>query len=772
MPITQIQIDALKTTAATLTSQVNALVADTLPVLDPTIKNFAASQSTITLGQVVVLNAIVTNADTLKLNGVDVTLPVTVKPPDVGPEVYALTATGMAGSTPVTETLTVQVNEVVVPPPSGELVPVKGPRQISMQLSWMADFILASALTQREVPWTIQPDPTTGMLVKPMKGRRPARRRVWHHLTAIQGLYSHYPSFGPDGLSAPYEPNVGSDIAAIANDLRKRPMPVGRGRGIDYLSPYCSVVSHPPTRDDGTVNPRMPLWLCLRHDGRMLFWHRIIGVQDAGQIPGINYCTVFAVDRIGRTTFLVCDFGVPDMGTPSKWTKSRIARVERATGKQTATVPEDASKYVVTTFYDMPKGLPVSVRFDDQNPPNAYVADNLSGNITKHAFDGTFLGVVANVPGIVSMSWEAGKLHCVVNTSEIKVVDLATGMVGPNINLIPGQVTGPSAPYGGKFWGIEVDRFGTCGIKGTLYVTRDIGGGNLDAWMFEPDLTSTVGYKDATWRGGHSRNIVGDYETVGEPFGHYPWNVTPHDEEGLLSAAGVSGQFQMIACYEKVTDAPPDIPDSINYKYEFANRGMKVWMKGGVKASPFNKPSLCCITTKEGASPFKDCSFDEMAEKPFDDTEAFIQGGLIGQFRRDDIAGEDLYCVLRMVYLNSLRGLREGQQVVLDTLNAWWQGKGRKVPDNIDPAGHPVTVFGDERGIYAQSNADGTGVEMWYRDYKDPYPNDPNKAIPIPAGATIIVDEGTPFESMTLTHGDHALTVRGAGMTRAIVVRK
>lgn len=757
---TQEQIDALKVTAATLTAQVNALTPDvtTPPVANPTITGFAATPGTITAGHSTVLDAIVANAISLTLDGTPVTLPVTVTP--TADHTYTLQATGAPGTRPAVALAGVVVNAVVTtPPPSGELIPVKGPRQISMQLSWMADFIPKSALTPREVPWTILPDPATGFLAKPMNGKNPARVRVWNHLGTIQGLYSHYPEFGPDGMSAPYESNVGSDIAAIANDLRRRPRPYGK-RGIAYLTPYCSVHDHPATRPDGTINPRMPLWLCLDHAGNLYFWMADGSLQYAGHIPGINYCTVFAIDEIALTTFYVCDFGVPDMGTPSKFTKSRIAKVERATGRQTATKPENASEYVVTTFYDMPNGLPVSVRTDEE--VNVYVADNLSGKLTKITPQGV-VSTVATVPGVVAMAYDAGKLVCVVNTSEVKVVDIATGTVGPNINLIPGQVTGPSAPYGGKFWSISIDRNGTFGIKGTIAVTRDIGGGNLDCWFWEPDVTSPVGYKNATWHGGQGWDRVGDFLTVGETFGHYPWAAEFHRHQALMAVSGVSGQFQMLVAYATANEVPPQKPFN-KYKWEFGVRGAKVWSKGGVKASPFNKPSLCCITTKEGWSPFKDCSFDEMAERSFDSCEAFVQGGLIGQFRRDDIVGEDLYCVLQMIYANSQRHLREGQ-ALLDQLDAWWVSKGRTVPPSILSSGDPITVFGAEEGIYAQAKADGSGVEMWRRDYKDP-------AIPVPAGAVVVVDEGTPFESTELTPGDHALTVRGAGMTRAIVVRK
>lgn len=86
------------------------------PIVQPAISGFAATPASITAGQSAVLNASVSGAVVLLLNGSPIPgLPLTVTPAQT--MTYTLEATGAAGSTPATASLSITVAPVVVEPP-------------------------------------------------------------------------------------------------------------------------------------------------------------------------------------------------------------------------------------------------------------------------------------------------------------------------------------------------------------------------------------------------------------------------------------------------------------------------------------------------------------------------------------------------------------------------------------------------------------------------------------------------------------------------------
>jgi hypothetical protein len=78
------------------------------PPTNPTITNFSATPATINAGQSATLNATVTNATALTVDGAAATLPMTVTPSAT--HSYALVATGAAGTTPANASATVTVS--------------------------------------------------------------------------------------------------------------------------------------------------------------------------------------------------------------------------------------------------------------------------------------------------------------------------------------------------------------------------------------------------------------------------------------------------------------------------------------------------------------------------------------------------------------------------------------------------------------------------------------------------------------------------------------
>lgn len=657
-------------------------------------------------------------------------------------------ANGGTACGPLTETQAC----VVEPAPTG-LIPLKSTQIVHTQDNWKADFVPADKIAARtNMPWNVFADPAKKILAHPMNGVKPTRIQAWPHTGVSPGLYSKVPHM--DGnISEPYNPEIAvgnhDHLHYNTDDLRSRP-PHSGPRGYAEVSPFCIVLDHPPTTPDGTVIPRAPTWIPIRHDGWIQFIMPDGSLVDVGQIPGVFVLRDACVDEHDRVFMLGCDLGTWVPATDS-WSGARIVRIDRTLGKGSATSPEDASKYVVTTEIG---GLKQPVAICSVPDGTVYAADADPGVILEKK-----LGQVATqwlpFPGIRTLRYNAGKLYCSDNFNRVFIIDVATKVVGSN--LMPSQYVGGPTEFNGRFYTLSVDVNGTFGPVGDIAISKSGGGaGNLEAWLIPAD-GSTVRYGNGIYGSGLAKRQVGDVKNVPEWYGHYNWLYQHHRWQGIMVCCGFSNLMMTIAA-----NPPTPAEDPSFDFYHICSRGSMLIRKGAGKlATEHAVPSFTCLVSREGFSPFKGCSFDEMAERPFDETEAFIQRGMIGSYLRN-FSGTDLWVIMAYIYTGSMRSIREGKALT-DAIKAWWIAKYGPVPF-ADGADSPVIVDSEKYLEARQVNGviSVAVYDLWGHVLSTPLP-----------AYQVIVDEGQPGEFIytgSLPAGLHALTVKAAGFGQRVTI--
>jgi len=679
-------------------------------------------------------------------------------------------------------TLTAQVNalvpDVVVPPPpppppTGK-VPVLGTSRMHQQQNWMADWIDATVAKGRALPWTLGADLPNGVLAYPKNGIKPTRVQAWHLWGNQTELYSEIPWFDSQGRSHPYNGAAGDDFGVQTQDLTARP-PADGPRGLCMPVTYTTTIPHPtifPAADatipkvpnTGAI-PRHPLVIWVRHDGMMQLGYADGRVRNLGFLPGIKHSHDACIDGRfltngpARKIIYVCDLGTK--AANGLWSGGRIARVDRTPGAEAVggTPAENPSAYAVTTFVAC--GYPLAVRSDETGAVY-YIDEDKGGVISKVPLGGAAM-TLCTVPGAFAMDYANGKLYVVCNNNAVHVVDATTGAVGPN--LMPAGSLYPPIVRGSEFFTISVDANGTCGPIGAFCSSRVHTGGNVNIYHFAAD-GSVITNIYPTAQGYQT---VGDAKQVHEIFGHYIWQSGKyHIDQAVRFVGGYAN------CPVGVLVMDPPYPASaVVADYTLGFRGSRVIARGGVLDDK-TRPSLTCLMSREGWSMFAGCSNDEIAEMPFDAAEAWIHGGYAGSFRRDDIVGDDLYCLMLYHLLNSQRHIREGAACVT-ALNAWWTGKGRAMPPSFIPitilTTDPQSLHNDGNGIALRLEVRETAPGV-YRigvfgngssDTK--YSSILEIVTPIPADALIVVDKGMPGQVTPgpLASGWHAFTVQAAG---------
>ncbi|HEY5220015.1 MAG TPA: hypothetical protein VIJ16_09405, partial [Gemmatimonadaceae bacterium] len=610
------------------------------------------------------------------------------------------------------------------------------------QQNWMADYADPAKLVPRAVPWTLP------AIVAPMGGAKPARVRMWHTFGQEIGLYSSLPHFNSDGLSAPWSPQIGDDFQAIVADLKKRPPSDGL-RGIAMVTPYGSAVDHPYAQPDGTPIPRAPTWMWGRHDGQLELLYADGHVYNAGQIPGVTHMHDWCVDEQNRKIIYACELGTPV--SPGKFTGGKVVHVDRATGAGSIAGAEDATKYVVTDYLT---GLiyPTGVCTDESS--NVYVADFGTGNVYKNG------AVWITIPGAFGIRYHAGSVYVLTDSISVQAVNCTTGVIGPNL-FAGTPSTGAGFQAGSMFATISIDRNGTFGPAGNIAVSRSHGTNNIDVWIYEGGAVKTA---HNTMGGDLGYMKVGDIIYTQDTYSHYPWAFSYHRWQGRVLSAGFTSHPKELVAYSTATEVPQEESDSITNGYSLGGMAMQAIRKGGSQSSPLNKPSLTCLMTREGWSPFAGCSSDEIAEMPFDAAEAWIKQGMIGSFRRDDLLPIEMFALLVFFYRQSQRYLIAGG-ALMTSLKAWWVGKYGPVPLlSSFPAG---AYTPDAAQLLVPTLVNGVWtVVVWENGWPT------TKAIP--ASYEILVDEGLPTSAPLSpgVTGAHALTAKAAGIAQLAIVMK
>jgi hypothetical protein len=678
------------------------------------------------------------------------------------------------------------VSPLVSSPVTGK-VPVLGTARMHEQQNWMADWIDATVAKGRALPWKLGADLPNGILAYSKKGATPVRAQAWHVWGNPTELYSEIPWFDPSGRSHPYSPQTSDDFAVMVADLDARP-PSDGPRGLAMPVSQTTVIPHPtffppadaamPKSPNTGVIPRHPLVMWLRHDALLQFGYADGRVDSVGFIPALQHvhdaCIDgrFMTDDRARKRIYVCELGTKD--GKGKWSGGRIALVDRMPGVHGpgGIPPENPSKYTVTTV--VAAGYPTAVRSDETGAVY-FIDDDKGGEITKIPFGGA-PAKLCTVPGAFAMDYANGKLYVICKTTEVHIVDARTGAIGPN--LMPPQYLYIPFPRGTDFLTISVDANGTCGPVGAFSCSRVHGYFNVNTWQFSAD-GSVCKYRNAIYGSGQGWNTCGDAKYVHELFGHYDWiGGKYHTDQAVRFVGGYANSPIGVIVLD------PSYPAQAAVDYTAVWRGMKVICRGG-PLDDKKRPSLTCLMSREGWSPFAGCSNDEIAEMTFDAAQAWIQGGYAGSFRRDDIVGTDLYCVMLLHLVNSQRHIREGAAFIA-AFQSWFKAKHGPLPAvpadvvgvftvdataHRDPLSIPYrlevreTTPGNYRiGIFGSMSSDTRYAGV---DYST------NATIgPVPSTAVIVADQGTPQEKTlpaTLSPGWHAFTVRAAGWATGAV---
>ncbi len=738
--------------------------ADPPPLSLPVVDSFAAAPSVVTVGATILLAWTTTNADSVSIdNGVGVQAAdgsIQITPAASG--TYHLTAIGPGGTAQASVSIT--VNPVVVP--TGKM-PVLGTVRYHQQQNWQADWIDATVAKGRGLPWTLGADLPNGILARTKNGVTPTNAQAWHLWGNPTELYSEIPWFDPAGRSHPFNSEASDDIAQIVADLGIRPPSEGQ-RGLAMPVALTTTIPHPTFQTDGSVIPRAPLVIWLRHDALLQFGYASGEMENVGRIPGMTHTHDACL--FGRFTFYICDLGTKNAA--GIWIGGRIAHVDRTPGAvgSGGTPAEDPSKYVVTTLASA--GYPTAVRVDEVGA--VYFIDlDKAGQITKIPPNGTPF-TLCTVPGVFAMDYALGKLYVICTDNQVRIIDASTGTVGPNLQTatyMPPNV--PIATKGGDFFTVSVDAKGTCGPIGAFSCSRVHGKGNTNVWQFSPD-GATLQYGDQIYQGSATWATVG--RNVHERFGHYDWlGGKYHVDQAVRFVGGYANCPVGILVMDPTQPNGQPYPAQVVVDYTVIWRGMKVICQGG-PIDDKQRPSLTCLMSREGWSMFAGCSNDEVAEMPYDAQEAWIHGGYAGSFRRDDIVGNDLYCVMMFHLVNSQRFIREGT-AAYTALRAWWSGKGRPFPPS--PAAVVTTFTSDplerlevrETGVGSYRIGrftSGNSVDAHYSTANE-------QAGGVPNDAVIVVDQGMPSETTlpgNLTAGWHAFTVRAAGWATNAVTYK
>jgi hypothetical protein len=668
----------------------------------------------------------------------------------------------------------------VDPPPADKLVALLPSCKLHRQAfsQYKFDLVPQSKLAPREVPLNIPfvNDGGASIFAASKKGQPVTTWTCVPAWGAPTALYSEAPYFDPaTGTSRPLNTEFSDDFATMVGYMKQNPMPLGK-RGIAIPNGFGTYISHPHLFDAKNAPDKPTLWgtpIPFAPDG-LFFWHNAqVGlafkdhVQDAGFIPGIVHLHDACVDRTDRQYFYGCAIG-PKVGTA--YTGGRLVRIDRALGKGKNGVPEDATKYVVS---DVVTGLtyPTAVTMDDSG--NVYYVDAGTNQIWKKAPGAAAVVLTAACPYPFAMRYFVGYLYVMSRDNGVRLVNATTGSVGPNL-MTATDLTGPFG-LGVDFATISVDINGTCGPQGAFSVTRVHTHGNCNLWEFAPGGVSVKYGQQIVMPSMQGWNRAGWLKNVQEWFGHYLWLHEYHEFQAMKVTWGYADNW----VHYVVADGPYPVAGEI--PYQWVNHAMMVWKRAG----------LTTLTTTEGWSPFKGCSWDEIADMSladgspnFDGMRAFIAGGMITTTPRPELAtGIDSVKVIGTIVINSLRHIREGKPLI-DKWFAWAAANGLPATAPLDPI---VNVGDTEYPVYWEVNQPVPGGPLSIGAYDvgssaprtqhpggHPLPNTP------PTDAIVVLFEGFPALETTklgtMVAGEwYPATVRvpsnPAAPTRAVLIR-
>lgn len=540
-----------------------------------------------------------------------------------------------------------------------------------------ADFVRASALADREVPWIVPMfNAAAGEFCPPRNGVDPTTAHVLHVLGNPTQLYSQVQYFDARNAfrSDPFNPEIGDEFTTIVNDLTARPLPAGV-RGVALSTPYLTVIPHPSRFPAGAPNagqiiPRHPVASLVGHNGDWWLLYVIDGkvrLTYNGRLPGAKHIAHACVSRKDRTVIFVAELGTKIGANYAGSCVVRYDRVDAARGN--ATQDENVALYDRTVVIP---SLQYASNVHTDKDGHLFAVDAGTGNVYRLDSGTGAVTIAGNVQfgyAITEISDQADP-YVIGRDNMVRRLDLtpcATGgqfTAGPNL-MPSGNVT-TAAALGVDFWTASMDLEGSCGPVKNARFSRVHTGGNTNTYQFSNNGATVKSGQGIFMPSMQGWNTVGAFAQVKEPYGHYDWLGAIYGVgQGISFAGGYANVPMTVIAYNM-----PGLPTQYLGDYTLNWAGIAALRRWG----------FTTMVTAEGWSRFAGCSADELAEvaktQGYAAFAARLTGGLSSAIPRPTLAtwnnGLDLLALGVHLLCNSQRHLIDGKAFV-DGWIAWWK---------------------------------------------------------------------------------------------------
>ncbi|MBP8176174.1 MAG: hypothetical protein KAX77_00290 [Xanthomonadales bacterium] len=469
------------------------------------------------------------------------------------------------------------------------------------------------------VPWSTYRDDLQ-TVARPMQGQEPTE---WRRLT-IYGLPNEYgiltPAYLGGEIKMLYPSSVADENPAdlIVPELHKWPAR-GGPRGHAITTPYWLVRGH--TRVvDGVIdtNPRIPAWVSVDMVGRVYYLMRDGSIDLVAQVTPRSYVNDFSYFEHERKVTWLSDTAAGE-----------ILQVRRS-----------GREFTPAIWAKVP-GRATSVRAIGGK---LYVANETSVIEIDALEKSTPQRVVCSIPGVFWVDYLSdGRLVVMTRTSNVHIVDPASGSIGPDLNV------GPFATKNSVGWVmVDVDRNGTCGPVDSIYCIASHSLAINSSWRIAPD----GGISRIRGVNGGGRSLSGASDKCIEGF-HYGWVAAIHPDEGLQLMHGGAQMLPIVYAAIGPTDPWP-IEDV--YDVDLCGAGWQAIFKADTR-KPFQASMGVTGNSLLGLLP------DHIVDMPLANAEAFIRGGMLSSEPRD-LTKDEVHGLLYWLYRGSQQFQREGKPVM------------------------------------------------------------------------------------------------------------
>jgi hypothetical protein len=485
------------------------------------------------------------------------------------------------------------------------------------------------------MPWNVFVDDKL-TIARPLNGVEPAsmvRKHVYGH-DAV--LYEGTTRIHDGKVIHAYSNNGNnpSNGNARLRDATLPPVHRPGPRGESIMSPYTTWHGHTRVDEAGLhASPNLPMWIGIALHGVITYAMRDGSSRDAFKLDlepnsWTNDFTFYEPDRKL--------FFVPE--TP----RGRILRIDRRTTRWTVTVLCEGLGQV-----DSVRAVGAQL----------YAANSVTGDIWAIDAATGAKRVVAQLSQAFWVShFSDGRLCIMTKRRTVHEVDPATGAVGPNLLARAAPSTS------GQPWVmVDVDRNGTCGKRDAFIAISVTGAANVDTYRVLRDGTPAMP------ENGKGVASVGAVMHIIDPWGHYPWVIAHHPNDGAFLVQGMESIAPQVVCSVHPDDywnkaTAPWLPARNDAWLSVWDIGRRTVRDGG----GFQYPSFTAQINTSGGGII---SADHIAEMDFEEQCQFWLSGGIGSVPRA-LSKAQLTGIAMFQARNSMRYAREGARF-LDAFKAF-----------------------------------------------------------------------------------------------------